>query len=139
LNAHGRSTEHALPGGAESIGAAREYTRRFLLEADPPVSAAMTQDVLLAVSELVTNAVRHAPGACSIAMSLEGSRIRISVTDTSRDLPSPRAAQFDGSGGFGLNLLRLLAGEVETVRHANGKTVSVSLDQAARVSGRVRP
>lgn len=139
MNAHGRSTRYALPGGAASIVAAREHTRRFLLEADPAVSAAMVHDALLAVSELVTNAVRHAPGSCGIELALDGQRIRISVTDTSRDLPAPRPPQFDGSGGFGLNLLQRLATGVETVRHANGKTVSAYLDLAARPPGRTRP
>jgi anti-sigma regulatory factor (Ser/Thr protein kinase) len=95
-----------------------------------------TQDVLLAVSEMVTNAVRYAPGECALEISLDERGVRISVTDTSHDVPQSREAQFDGSGGFGLHLLYALAGDVETVRHAGGKTVSVCLDRASRTSGR---
>ena len=122
------------------MAAAREHARRFLLDADPGLPAATVQDVLLAVSEMVTNAVRLAPGACGLEIALDERRIRIGVTDTSRNPPVTRPAQFDGSGGFGLHLLRELAGGaegVQTVRHpGGGKTVSVSLDRMSHSSRR---
>jgi anti-sigma regulatory factor (Ser/Thr protein kinase) len=134
LNKRAEATFLALPEGPESISAAREHAHEFLLDVDPPVSAATTQDVLLAVSELVTNAVRYAPGECTLEISLDEWQVRIDVTDTSRDVPQTRTARFDGSGGFGLHLLNALAGHVETVLHAGGKTVSVCLDLASRTS-----
>jgi anti-sigma regulatory factor (Ser/Thr protein kinase) len=118
-----------LTGGPESIGTAREYARRFMLEADPVIAPAVGEDALLAVSEMVTNAVRYAPGACVLEIWLYEQQIRLSVTDTSQAVPRSRTAQFDGSGGFGLHLLRKLAGEVETMQRADGKTVSVRLDR----------
>jgi anti-sigma regulatory factor (Ser/Thr protein kinase) len=136
LNRRAEATTFAFPGGPESIGAAREHAHAFLLAVDPAVPAATTQDVLLAVSEMVTNAVRYAPGEGTLEISLDEQQVRISVTDTSRDVPQTREARFDGSGGFGLHLLHALAGHVETVRHAGGKTVSVCLDRASRTSGR---
>jgi anti-sigma regulatory factor (Ser/Thr protein kinase) len=126
----------ALPGGPESIGAARAHTREFLRDVDASVSTATAQDALSAVSELVTNAVRHAPGACILEISLNEQHLRISVTDTSRTLPEARAARFDGSGGLGLHLLRAMARTVETAQHADGKTVSVQLDRVPSPSGR---
>ena len=129
MSARGRAAEFTLPGGPESIGAAREHARRFLLGADPAPSAATVRDAVLAISEMVTNAVRYAPGACTLAIHLDERRIDIRVTDTSRTVPEARTARYDGSGGFGLHLLRALAGRVETVLHADGKTVSICLDR----------
>ena len=127
-----------LTGGPESIGRAREYVRRFMLGADPVIASAVGEDALLAVSEMVTNAVRHAPGACVLEIWLYEQQIHLSVTDTSPTVPVPRAAQFDGSGGFGLHLLRRLAGEVETMQRPGGKTVSVCLDRAPHPVGEPR-
>ncbi|HEY2792374.1 MAG TPA: ATP-binding protein [Micromonosporaceae bacterium] len=136
MSERGQVTEFSLPGGPESIGVARERARDFLLGADPTLSAATVRDAVLAISEMVTNAVRHAPGACTLAIGLDGQRIDIRVTDTSRTVPRLRTARFDGSGGFGLHMLEALAGAVETVLHAGGKTVSVCLDRAGRPSDR---
>ena len=134
LNERADTTVIALPGSPDSIGAAREHVREFLLGADPALPATTARDVLLAVSEMVTNAVRYAPGECALEISLDERRVCIHVTDTSSTVPEIRPGMFDGSGGFGLHLLRALAGEVETVRHAGGKTVSVCLDRAPRPS-----
>jgi anti-sigma regulatory factor (Ser/Thr protein kinase) len=136
LNERADATVIALPGGPDSIGAAREHARAFLLGADPALPATTARDVLLAVSEMVTNAVRYAPGACTLEISLDERRVCIHVTDTSSTVPEARAGMFDGSGGFGLHLLHALAGDVETVRHAGGKTVSVCLNRAPCPSDR---
>jgi anti-sigma regulatory factor (Ser/Thr protein kinase) len=132
MDEHDKFGTCPLTGGPESIGRAREYARRFLLEADPVIAPAVAEDALLAVSEMVTNAVRYAPGACVLEIWLYEHRIRLSVTDTSHTVPVSRTARFDGSGGFGLHLLRKLAGEVETMQRPDGKTVSVCLHRAPR-------
>jgi anti-sigma regulatory factor (Ser/Thr protein kinase) len=136
LNERANATLIALPGGPDSISAARERAREFLLDADPAFPATTARDVLLAVSEMVTNAVRYAPGDCTLEISLDERRVCIHVTDTSRTVPQVRAGMFDGSGGFGLHLLHALAGNVETVQHAEGKTVSVCLNRAPLPSDR---
>lgn len=84
-------------------------------------------DVLLAVSELVTNAVLHAPGPCTLEVALDERQVCIGVTDTSSAVPVLKPADFDGSGGLGLHMLRTLAGDVETRPHGGGKTVRVCL------------
>jgi anti-sigma regulatory factor (Ser/Thr protein kinase) len=119
----------------ESIGTAREHVREFLESSGESLvnsgeadSAALIEDVLLAVSELVTNAVRHAPGPCWIEVALDGDEVCVSVTDTSSTVPRTRSPQFDGAGGFGLHMLRALTGRgIETRLLQPGKTVSVRL------------
>lgn len=114
-----------LQGGADSIAQARAHARDFLDGFDPRVSTADQQNVLLAVSELVTNAVRHAPGPCTLEMAAEGARVRIAVSDTSQVLPQARTPQYDGTGGFGVHLLTSIAGGIETDTRADGKSVTV--------------
>jgi len=116
-----------LPGGSGSIPAAREYARAFLERAEPAVAETTVQDALLAISELVTNVVRHAPGPCTLRLELDEAHVHIAVSDTSSVVPRAKPPQPEGLGGFGLHMLRKLAGDVETRVHASGKTVSVSL------------
>jgi anti-sigma regulatory factor (Ser/Thr protein kinase) len=118
-----------LEGTPAAIGIARDRAERFLVSR-ATVPAAMIADALLAVSELVTNAVRHAPGPCELEVVWDGGQIHVSVSDTSRAEPRMRIALPDGSGGFGLRMLRALGGEVQTRQHAHGKTVSVYLSRA---------
>jgi anti-sigma regulatory factor (Ser/Thr protein kinase) len=127
LNDLGRCTACHLDGGTESIGAAREHARRFLLDAEPALPAATVRDVLLAVSELVTNAVLHAPGPCTLELVLDERQVRIEVTDTSSVVPTLKSADYAGSGGLGLHMLRALAGELEIRPRGGGKTVGVRL------------
>ena len=132
LNELGRCTACHLAGGAESIAAARDHARRFLLDAEPGMPAKTVRDVLLAVSELVTNAVLHAPGPCTLEVALDERQVRIGVTDTSSVGPTLKRPDYDGSGGLGLHMLRALAGEVEIQPHGSGKTVRVCLTRAPR-------
>lgn len=119
-----------MPGDPNSIGAARACASGFLTDTVPALPPATIADALLAVSELVTNAVRHAPGPCTLEIGVDESYVCIRVSDTSRVAPTARAPHYDGSGGFGLHMLRALAGHVETVVHKHGKSVLVRLTLA---------
>jgi anti-sigma regulatory factor (Ser/Thr protein kinase) len=132
LNERGRCTACHLKGGTESIRKAREHTRGFLSDAEPAISDGTVQDVLLAVSELVTNAVQHAPGPCTLEVELDERSVLIGVTDTSDVAPVLKPPRFNGSGGLGLHMLRKLAGDVETLFHEGGKTVRVCLTRTAK-------
>jgi anti-sigma regulatory factor (Ser/Thr protein kinase) len=120
-------TRHSLDGSVASITHARELAREFLARCTPPLESSLVQDALLAVSELVTNAVRHAPGPFDLTLSDDGRCLTVAVSDTSVTTPAPRAADLLGGGGVGLHVLNGLAGRVETMTHANGKTVVVTI------------
>jgi anti-sigma regulatory factor (Ser/Thr protein kinase) len=136
LNGQPQSTTSALAGDVASIRQARDLTHRFLLDAEPAVSETTIEEAVLAVSEMVTNAVVHAPGACVLEISLDERSIQIGVTDTSATVPAARMSHLDGSGGFGLPLLHKLAAGMETALHATGKTVSIVLDRHPQDSER---
>ncbi|HET9168798.1 MAG TPA: ATP-binding protein [Actinospica sp.] len=116
-----------LPGGVASIRRARDDARAFLVRVRPELAEKTVEDVLLAVSELVTNAVRHAPGRCTVRLAVDEQRVSVAVSDGSSSDPTIRPPRADGRGGYGLHLLRALAGDFEVRPDAGGKTVSVSL------------
>jgi anti-sigma regulatory factor (Ser/Thr protein kinase) len=122
-----QSADWAMDGLADSISSAREHARAFLAAAAQAVPARATEAVLLAVSELATNAVCYAPGPYTLEISIGEHRVRVAVTDTSPVAPVARVAQFDGTGGLGLHMLEAIAGHVDVAAHQGGKTVSVEV------------
>lgn len=125
-----RRARFALDGDVASITAARDHVHAFFGAASPPLNAKLLEDALLAVSELVSNAVRHAPGPCVLLLGDDGRQATIAVTDMHNSLPVLRPGDLGGDGGFGLQLLRAVAGSVTTQQHAGGKTISVSLERS---------
>jgi anti-sigma regulatory factor (Ser/Thr protein kinase) len=81
--------------------------------------------VELVVTELATNAVRHARTLFTVAMTWDGRRLRIEVSDAQplpppavQGLPSP-----DATGGRGLLLVEQLCDRWGYDRHERGKTI----------------
>ena len=129
MNDDAARTRHSLDGSVASITHARDLAREFLARCNPPLGSSLLHDALLAVSELVTNAVRHAPGPFDLTLSDDGRCLTVAVRDTSVTTPAPRPADLLGGGGVGLHVLNGLAGRVETMTHANGKTVLVTIER----------
>jgi anti-sigma regulatory factor (Ser/Thr protein kinase) len=131
-----RQATYALDGGDDNAAEAREYARAFFADAVPSPEAGLMRDILLAVSELVTNAVRHAPGPCALTLADDGRCVTIAVSDTLSVLPSPRPADLAGGGGLGWYVLTALGGDINAQRHSGGKTVSIVLDRLRESAGR---
>ena len=128
----GRSPEHhaafLLDGSRGCVSTARGCVRAYLDECAPLRPDATRADALMLVSELVTNAVVHAPGPCCLYLVEAESELTIAVSDTSTALPHPRAPDLDRGGGFGWHLLRRLARRVDVyARPPWGKTVSATM------------
>lgn len=70
-------------------------------------------EILLAVSELVTNAVRHGTangsGRCLVKLSADDGRLRLEVHDLNRRRPRVRRSAADAIGGRGLFLVTAIA------------------------------
>jgi anti-sigma regulatory factor (Ser/Thr protein kinase) len=77
------------------------------------VSAPFLNDVLLATSELVTNAVVYAPGPCRLTLRChkDSTRFRIGVADTSAVVPrlADERVQPDPAAGRGLRVVEMLS------------------------------
>lgn len=85
-------------------------------------------DAMLVVSELVTNAVRHAVGGCSVDLTLRPDAMDIDVSDQSREPPHPRSPSPDGDGGYGWGIIARLTSELTVMCHGSGKTVHARID-----------
>jgi anti-sigma regulatory factor (Ser/Thr protein kinase) len=96
-----------LPPDGASAAAARRLVRTRLGQL---VATPTLEDVLLVVSELVTNAVRHGRGNIELRIAFDGERVRGDVGDegggfTRRARPRPAGAV----GGNGLRIVEQLA------------------------------
>lgn len=128
-----RMVRYVLDGHVSCVAEARRRVRAFLARVDPFADPAAVDSAQLAASELVANAVQHAPGPCTLELSDDGRRLRIGVIDSSTKPPADRDTDvYAGQGGVGLRLLRALAGDIEVHIHPAGKTVSVTIDKAPR-------
>jgi anti-sigma regulatory factor (Ser/Thr protein kinase) len=86
----------------------------------------------LVVSELVTNAVRHATGPIELQVLLLDEIVSFSVADAKTPLPRLRRTTFDDEGGRGLQLVSLLSSRWGARATVMGKVVWCDLRRPAR-------
>ncbi|MGW6572086.1 ATP-binding protein [Streptomyces sp. NPDC054945] len=112
-----------------SLGDARAGTRDFLDRLVHPLSPQAADDVVLVVSELVTNALRHGGGTCTLTLTAHPDGIEVAVQDPSPHAPRTRTPDLHGgSGGFGWSMVNHLAQATAVTHRTNGgKTVSALL------------
>ncbi|GAB2579266.1 ATP-binding protein [Streptomyces capparidis] len=111
---------------ASMIPAARDFAASFLDRLrvlGTAVGDAARSAVLLVVSELVTNVVRHAPGPCRLTLRAEPGLLGVAVTDTSPARPRARPQDPSRVGQHGMELVHALCLRVETEQTGPGKTV----------------
>lgn len=108
LETSARRLTTTVSGGADAATAARRALRPLA-----PLLGALHDDVALLVSELVTNAVRHAgvgpKDPIALRVAAWPRRVRVEVSDRgsfSGREPRPRS---DGASGWGLYLVDRLA------------------------------
>lgn len=113
----------------EAVAEARDTARAFLEALEPTVSPDATDSVVLVVSELVTNALRHAGGVCSLRLAARPDAIEVAVADPSPARPCMRTPDLNGgTGGFGWPKVHRLARTVTvTPQGSRGKIVRAFL------------
>lgn len=85
-----------------SVADTRESTRGFLQSLVPAIAAEDADTVVLVVSELVTNALRHGGGTCNLDLTAHPDSIEVAVHDRSPQVPRMRTPDLNGgTGGFG--------------------------------------
>lgn len=122
-----------FPATHSAIGPVRRQLRGRLEESG---LAKIADDVALAASELMTNAVIHGchglPSTCEVTLTAAwtGERLRVAVADPSDALPSEQEASAGRDGGRGLTLVDALSDRwgVETGARGCGKSVWLELD-----------
>ena len=96
---------------------------------------ARCDDLLLCVSEVVTNAVLHARSASVMSVHVDGDRVRVEVVDGDATLPVRRAHDPHAPTGRGLRLLDDLTVAWGAERRPRGKVVWFELDLAGGHGG----
>ncbi|MFD4138251.1 MULTISPECIES: ATP-binding protein [unclassified Streptomyces] len=121
------SRRHETGDGSGSAGA-RSATAAFLLQhcpwADPDA-------VLLVVSELVANAVRHTAGWWRLHLTAGADTLVVAMEDSSPQPPVARRPDLGGGGGFGWHMVQNLAGRVEVRPLPHGKRVQATWVRSA--------
>ncbi|MFE3328184.1 ATP-binding protein [Streptomyces sp. NPDC059176] len=131
----GRVRTLMLAHASGIVPLARDFTRQALYDWGwlPAASAerrAAAEDVLLVVSELVTNACLHAEGPEQLQVSSDTKVLRLEVSDRGTGQPAPRTPHRAGRpGGHGMFIVQRLCLDWGVVRTpgAPGKTVWAEL------------
>ncbi|MEU2072299.1 ATP-binding protein [Streptomyces anulatus] len=113
-----------------SVADARDATRAFLETLGQPSFTPEAADtVVLVVSELATNALRHGGGTFTLRLTASPGTIEVALDDASPQAPRMRTPDLNGgTGGFGWPMVNRLARTTAvTPRPAGGKTVSAVL------------
>lgn len=88
-------------------------------------------DLLLCLSEVVTNAVRHASTGVRLTVARENDLVRVEVADSSAVLPVRRTPAPNAPSGRGLRILDQLTTGWGARPTAGGKVVWFDFDLAA--------
>ncbi|MBK7621145.1 MAG: SpoIIE family protein phosphatase [Kineosporiaceae bacterium] len=114
---------------AVSVSAARTLARQALTEWGV---TARRDEIVLAVSEMVTNAVTHAGTSLTLQFDLEsdleGTRVHVAVTDRNTNLPEHLLAAPVEEHGRGVHLVELLSDRWGTSPTPEGKRVWAEFD-----------
>ena len=121
MDAHAIQREACvLPRSTTAPALARGFVSSTLTSWDVRETFA---DVPLLASELVTNAVRHANGDVALSLQLDNDRMRVSVSDSSDELPVMGDLETARDGGWGLHIVDRLAASWGLEADSDGKMV----------------
>jgi anti-sigma regulatory factor (Ser/Thr protein kinase) len=116
-----RSGSHAIDLGVGPYSSSPRTTRRLFAAhfANHP----RLDDLLLCLSEVVTNAVLHAVPPIHVLGNIVDAKVRVEVSDGSKAAPIQRTPTHSSPTGRGLNLLDHLASDWGVEITGSGKTV----------------
>jgi signal transduction histidine kinase len=112
-----------LTGDLHAPAAARRFVTRGLHDVLTPEQQALSDDLALIVSELVTNSVRANARTIDVEVVVDDEAVEVQVTDDAAGWPSVRIAGSDSLDGRGLGIVDHLADSWRTVPRATGKSV----------------
>lgn len=90
--------------------------------------AATEDTILLLVTELISNGVRHAKTTLTLVMSFDGQRLRLGVSDRDHHFPAAEPEPARAHHGWGLRLVAMLSADWGTCEDESGKTVWCDVD-----------
>ncbi len=113
-----------LPHAASSPGLARAEVAEAAVRLG---CTEISDELALVVSELVTNAVRHASPPVELEIEVSPDEVLVAVDDGSPGRPTSRAPADDAEGGRGLAMVDILSAETGVRPKPPGKTVWAAL------------
>ncbi|GAA1090265.1 MULTISPECIES: ATP-binding protein [Kitasatospora] len=121
-------------GAPGDIRSGRDFTTRVLDEWGRPGGEERRADMLLVVSELLSNALLHGGSPIELTLVRDGPSARVEVFDGGPGSPAPREPPeaANGPGGRGLHIVDRLSTGWGVVPHHHGKTVWADLSLAGR-------
>ncbi|MFD3838290.1 ATP-binding protein [Streptomyces sp. NPDC058642] len=118
---------HGAARAADARQALRAFLARALPTASRPTQARLDIDAELVVSELVTNAIRHAPGPSAMTLKFSRDELTISVWDSSPEAPTVNEPDPHRVGGHGLHLVHAISDKVVVAAREAGKQITAHL------------
>ncbi|MFI5808252.1 ATP-binding protein [Streptomyces sp. NPDC051561] len=125
LNVPPGAVHMSFAGTPRCIADAREGTSAFLHRHARLADHTFHYDVLLVVSELVTNSVRYASGPLTLELSLVPGGVKVAVRDSNPTPPRLRSP--DLTGGHGWSIVQRLCRRVRVLPLHDGKAVHAEL------------
>ncbi|WP_225637125.1 ATP-binding protein [Streptomyces solaniscabiei] len=117
----------------DSIGVARDLARDFLADISRHtgvLSERTAGDIMLVVSELITNAARHDGGPRLLDLTCTKHEVEVTVWDTSAQLPTRLPRDPHRIGGHGIEIVTALCSRFQAERVPGGKRVHASIPLA---------
>ena len=115
-----------LPGDVHAPAAARAFVLGALDDAAVPLGLPKSYDVVLVVSELVTNSVRAGATAIAVELTATEDRLELSVIDDAGGWPATRHPTWDDTRGRGLAIVEDVADEWHSTVLDRGKRVTAT-------------
>jgi anti-sigma regulatory factor (Ser/Thr protein kinase) len=125
-----------VPHARSSVSAAR-HALADELDAEG-VGTPMRDDAVLVLSELISNAIKHAAplpdGEISVRWALQQDRLHLEITDGGAlTRPQAAVAAVSAMGGRGLDIVRTICSEWGVTEDGNAVTVWADLPRSAMV------
>ncbi|MFG3721303.1 ATP-binding protein [Streptomyces massasporeus] len=131
-----------LKGEGGDIARARHLAADFMARCQEEHGLAVSQRAMdltqLVVSELVTNAYKHAPGPAWMELRIDTGVVQVTVWDSNPVLPVAQAADASRVGRHGLEIVRAVAQGFEAHNDATGKHITARIALAYDPSGTCR-
>ncbi len=120
------SSEARFHGDQRAPAGARSFVADQLPALVGTDGGPLCDDVVLIVSELVTNAVRAGAGTVDVQLQSTPGRLDLRVSDDATGWPTPRGASAADPDGRGLAIVELLTDRWDAVPRNPGKTVTAT-------------
>jgi signal transduction histidine kinase/serine phosphatase RsbU (regulator of sigma subunit)/DNA-binding response OmpR family regulator len=120
-----RAVVRTIANAGDAVGQARDFAAQTLRSW--AVDESVTQDAVLIISELVTNALAHGRPPVELRLRHDGDHLTLDIHDADRSTPRKQHAAPDEDHGRGLSIVAALAHAWGTRLTPDGKSVWCTL------------